>query len=61
MHPDATKTEIKEAVQAAFKVKVASVHTLSLRRKDAPPGQDVRFPARLEKGVCQIEGRREGP
>ena len=59
VHPDATKTEIKEAVQAAFKVKVASVHTSSLPRQDAAARQDVRLPARLEEGVREVEGRRE--
>ena len=59
VHPDATKIEIKEAVQTVFKVKVASVHTSSYARQDAAPGKDIRLPARLEKGVCEVEGRRE--
>ena len=42
--------EIKEAVQAAFKAKVASVHT-STPRQSAAAGPDVWLPARLEEGI----------
>ena len=34
---EATKTQIKEAVQQIFKVKVADVRTANFVRQDAPP------------------------
>ncbi len=34
VHPDANKTQIKEAVETLFKVKVTSVNTLHVRPKD---------------------------
>ena len=57
--PHATKTEIKEAVQIVFKVKVDSVHTSTFHGKDAPPGQDVRPPPGMEEGLCEAPGRGE--
>ena len=49
--PDATKTEIKEAVQTIFKVKVAAVRTAIYHGKFRRRGPGRRFPARLEKGL----------
>jgi len=57
--PKATKTEIKEAVQSIFKVKVQSVRTAKLSGKRATPGQVHRLPSRLEKGVRTLKERRE--
>ena len=34
VHPDANKKQIKEAVEALFKVKVTAVNTLTVRPKD---------------------------
>lgn len=34
VHPDANKKQIKEAVEALFKVKVAAVNTLNVRGKE---------------------------
>ena len=34
VHPDANKTQIKDAVEALFKVKVKSVNTLNVRGKE---------------------------
>ncbi len=34
VHPDANKTQIREAVETLFKVKVAAVNTLNVRPKD---------------------------
>ena len=48
----ATKTQIKEAVQHIFKVKVAGVRTANFYA-DAPPGSDRRISLRLEEGIRQ--------
>ena len=55
----ATKTEIREAVQSIFKVKVHSVRTATLSGKRAPPGKVRRLPSRLEEGVRAVEVRRK--
>jgi large subunit ribosomal protein L23 len=53
---DATKTEIKEAVQRVFKVKVDHVRTAIFHGKFRRRG---RFPQRLEEGVRATERRRK--
>ena len=45
-HRDANKIEIKHAVEALFKVKVADVHTLIVRGKDKRVGRFMRPAAR---------------
>ena len=55
----ATKTEVKEAVQKIFKVKVDSVRTANFRRQRTPPGQVCRLPSGLEEGIRKAEGGRE--
>jgi len=50
----ATKTQIKEAVQQIFKVKVAGVRTGEFCRQDAPPRPERRLPARLEKAYVKL-------
>jgi len=52
--PKATKTEIKEAVQAIFKVKVDSVRTANF-----PPRTFCRLSSRLEESLRAPEVRRE--
>ena len=57
--PNATKTEVKQAVEALFKVKVAAVRTANFCRQGAPPRQVRGLQAGLEEGVREAEGRRE--
>ena len=49
--PKATKTEIKEAVQSIFKVKVSVGAHGELSGKRAAAGQVCRLPSGLEEGV----------
>ena len=56
---DATKTEVKQAVEALFKVKVNERAHRELCRQGAAPGQVYRLSSGLEEGVCAPEGRRE--
>jgi ribosomal protein L23 len=55
---NATKTQIKEAVQQIFKVKVAAVRTANYVG-NAPPRTERRLPARLEKSVREARKRRK--
>ena len=57
--PKATKTEVKQAVEALFKVKVAGVRTANVEGKERRRGKYRRLPPRLEEGLCSPEGRRE--
>ena len=57
--PDATKTEVKQAVEALFKVKVAAVRTANVAGQGAPPRQVRGLPPGLEEGIRQAEGRRK--
>jgi large subunit ribosomal protein L23 len=57
--PGATKTEVKQAVQTIFKVKVMSVRTAMYPGKRTAAGQVCRLPSRLEEGVCATACRRE--
>ena len=41
----ATKTEVKQAVESLFKIKVEGVRTASRRRQGAAAGQVCRLPA----------------
>ena len=51
--PDASKIEVKQAVEALFKVKVATVRTANV------PGKERRISTGLEEGLRSAEGRRE--
>ena len=57
--PAATKTEIRQAVQSIFKVKVPVGADRDLSRKRTPARQVCRLPSGLEKGVCAPAGWRE--
>ena len=57
--PDATKTEVKQAVEALFKVKVENVRTANVLGKERRRGQVFRIQAGLEEGVCSPQVRRE--
>ena len=56
---DATKTEIKEAVQRIFKVKVDARAHRDLSREVSPPGTRRGFSERLEEGVREAGARRK--
>jgi ribosomal protein L23 len=56
--PEATKTEVKQAVEALFKVKVAAVRTANVVGKERRRGKFAGF-AGLEEGLRPAEGRRE--
>lgn len=49
---DATKAEIATAVEEAFKVEVADVNTINMKRKPKRMGCSCRVHLRLEKGDC---------
>ncbi len=57
--PEATKTEVKQAVESLFKVKVAAVRTSNVAGQGTAPRQVRRIPPRLEEGLCSPEGRRK--
>ena len=57
--PDATKTEVKQAVEALFKVKVAAVRTANVLGKERRRGKFSGLQAGLEEGVREAEGRRK--
>ena len=56
--PEATKTEIKQAVQTIFKVKVIRCAPRCIR-EGAAAGKVCRLPSGLEEGVRAAAGRRE--
>ena len=66
----ATKTEVKQAVETLFNVKVAAGGAGATagqepphgqhRRQRAPARQVLRLPARLEESICEAQGRRKG-
>ncbi len=56
---NASKNEIKQAVQSIFKVKVDSRPHRQLCGQGAPPGEVHRLSPRLEEGVREVEGGRE--
>jgi len=59
VHPDATKTEIAGAVEAAFKVKVVRVNTQTVRGKDKRLGRFVgKRPDRKKAVVKVAEGQK---
>ena len=55
----ATKTEIKEAVQRIFKVKVSARAHRELSRQDSPPRPRGRFSPRLEESLREAGRRRK--
>ena len=55
----ATKTEVKQAVEKLFKVKVNGVRTANFAGKERRRGKFTGYPSGLEEGVCAPEGRRE--
>ena len=61
VHPDATKVEIKEAVQTVFKVKVASVHTSSYPGKMRRRGRTFGFRPDWKKAYVKLKANEKVP
>jgi large subunit ribosomal protein L23 len=59
--PEATKMEIKEAVQAVFKVKVASVHTSGYRGKMRRRGRTFGFRPDWKKAYVKLKAGEKVP
>lgn len=55
VHPDATKTEVKEAIQTLFKVKVESVRTASFLGKMRRRGRMVGFRSDWKKAFVKLK------
>lgn len=55
VHPDATKTEVKEAVQVLFKVKVESVRTANFPGKMRRRGRMVGFRSDWKKAYVKLK------
>ena len=55
VHPDATKTQVKDAVERMFEgAKVASVNTMNLDGKKKRRGMTVGRTAKTKKAVVQL-------
>ncbi len=61
VHPDATKIEIKEAVQTAFKVKVASVHTSAYVGKMRRRGKTFGYRPDWKKAYVKLKAGEKVP
>lgn len=55
VHPNTTKTEVKEAVQRIFKVKVESVRTASFYGKMRRRGRNVGFSSDWKKAYVKLQ------
>ncbi len=55
----ATKTEVKQAVESLFKVKVTGVRTATVEGKERRRGKFCRLPPRLEEGLRSPQRWRE--
>ena len=58
--PQATKTEIKEAVQQIFKVKVGSVRTSSFVGKERRRGRFAGYRPDWKKAYVRLKGAKPG-
>ncbi len=54
VHPSATKTEVKEAVQRLFQVKVESVRTANFEGKQRRRGRSVGFRSDWKKAYVKL-------
>lgn len=61
VHAKATKPEIKEAVQTAFKVKVASVHTATFVGKMRRRGKTFGFRPDWKKAYVKLKAGEKVP
>ncbi len=55
VHPSATKTEVKEAVQTLFKVKVESVRTANFEGKMRRRGRSVGYRSDWKKAYVKLK------
>ena len=55
VHPNATKTEVKEAVQKLFKVKVDSVRTANFQGKLRRRGRMIGFRSDWKKAYVKLK------
>ena len=55
----ASKTQIQEAIERIFKVKVEHVRTMNVPGKERRRGRYHRLPPGLEEGVCHASRRRK--
>jgi len=54
VHPDAHKTQIKQAVEALFDVKVRGVHTMSVKSKPKRRGYTSGRSRSWKKAIVQV-------
>ncbi len=59
--PDATKTEVKQAVEALFKVKVSTVRTANVLGKERRRGQHTGFRADWKKAYVRLKAGQKLP
>ncbi len=55
VHPDSTKTEVKEAVQKLFQVKVESVRTANFAGKRRRRGRSIGFRSDWKKAYVKLK------
>jgi len=61
VHPEANKIEIKQAVQAVFKVKVDSVHTSNFPGKMRRRGRNVGYRLDWKKAYVRLKAGEKMP
>ncbi len=54
VHPDATKTQIKLAIEEIFKVSVAKVNTANCRGKYKRQGRTAGYTSSYKKAIVQL-------
>jgi large subunit ribosomal protein L23 len=59
--PDATKNEVKQAVEALFKVKVAAVRTANFAGKERRRGRSTGFRADWKKAYVRLKAGQKLP
>jgi large subunit ribosomal protein L23 len=59
--PDATKTEVKQAVEALFKVKVAAVRTQNMTGKERRRGKFAGYRADWKKAYVRLKAGEKMP
>ena len=61
VHPDAHKTQIRQAVESLFGVRVLDVHTMSVKSKPKRRGYTSGRTRQWKKAVVQVAPRDEIP
>ncbi len=54
VHPDAHKTQIKQAIESLFDVRVLTVHTLSVKSKPKRRGYTAGRTRQWKKAIVQV-------